>query len=278
MPVHDALDNLGVVRKANHLLQLAQKDSSWRGKDFLLQNDGDLWQIYWDAIVARNPHTVRISWTKGHALENKKYLEQHPEKLQEAIWNNRADRLADRAHDLFFNPNTLVLSSLLADRVDEYVVFIQAVHQIIIRAHFAAVAVRQSVAYKLLHPDEQQHGPKLFVPPPTFLHLACTSPLTCKVTMDMMHAYLTDASKDIQGLVTLLTHVPCEPAGNSIHGHTWLEIMLLAIAWGTSHHRYDKAAPQPTIIRRLRTFQTQAWSLFKYMLHPDGHQRFKVSH
>eukprot|EP00973_Karenia_brevis_P040416 5585218-Karenia_brevis.AAC.1 len=62
-----------------------------------LQQDGDLWQVVHQAIVARGAHSIAVSKTTGHALEDEEYMRKHPERRVEAINNDRADQLADDA-------------------------------------------------------------------------------------------------------------------------------------------------------------------------------------
>eukprot|EP00973_Karenia_brevis_P031683 4371397-Karenia_brevis.AAC.1 len=74
----------------------------------------------------------------------------------------------------------------------------------------------------------------------------------------MLQTYLDGCSDDIKGFAALLSHVPCVPVSAGIQGHSWLEILSLAIAWGSIPVQPTNASPQPSLARRLRTFVNQA--------------------
>ena len=46
--------------------------------------DGDLWFAFARCIIARGPHSIKVTWTKGHAFEKVGYLQQHPELHEQA--------------------------------------------------------------------------------------------------------------------------------------------------------------------------------------------------
>ena len=61
--LHIALDNLSVVQGIQSMLEGSSKTKRHWG----LRPDGDLWQIAQEAIFARNPLSIAVTWTKGHA-------------------------------------------------------------------------------------------------------------------------------------------------------------------------------------------------------------------
>eukprot|EP00973_Karenia_brevis_P052937 7357954-Karenia_brevis.AAC.1 len=216
---------------------ISSGDYIWRGRPFALQTDGDLWQMFWYVLASRNPNTVKVGWTKGHALSNREYMAQHPDKLIEATHNHRADNIATRAHAHFYNSHVIHLSSTIAQRIDDYVQFVQAVHQVIIRTYLASQKLKQSDAFKLLHPHLAINRTILFRPPPSFAQVVPTQPIECKVTSDMLDRYLHDASVEIRGLAYILTHVACTPAPPGQLGIAWIELLLLSMAAATLNHR-----------------------------------------
>ena len=79
-PVHIGSDSDTFVKKANFLLKAAKrwnitlgtKHHTTRnpmGKPWGMQADGDLWEIFWGAILTRGPDTCAFTWVKGHATE-----------------------------------------------------------------------------------------------------------------------------------------------------------------------------------------------------------------
>eukprot|EP00973_Karenia_brevis_P075302 10461494-Karenia_brevis.AAC.1 len=112
LPVHIALDNLTVVKKAQHYHTLLFS-SDVPHISFSQINNGDLWQLFVHIVRARGPHSCAFSWTKGHALapENKKYIDNSPSLLYQAVHNDKADTSASSAHHELFNPNGVQGSS-----------------------------------------------------------------------------------------------------------------------------------------------------------------------
>eukprot|EP00973_Karenia_brevis_P027267 3760237-Karenia_brevis.AAC.1 len=64
---------------------------------FSKHSNGDLWRIFHDLVASRGPLSVCVSKTKGHALEDREYLEAHPHLRQQAIYNDRSDTAARAA-------------------------------------------------------------------------------------------------------------------------------------------------------------------------------------
>lgn len=76
--VHVGLDFAAAVKKATYLLgeasrRVNQDDEHWRlrgnpcKRPWALQPGGDLWELFWQEILARGPHTVQVPKVKGHA-------------------------------------------------------------------------------------------------------------------------------------------------------------------------------------------------------------------
>ena len=68
---------------------------------------------------------------KGHALTNRKHLDENPHFRFEARHHNRFDHYVDVARRTFYHNYHIQLSDLLAARADYYMLFIRAVHAII---------------------------------------------------------------------------------------------------------------------------------------------------
>eukprot|EP00973_Karenia_brevis_P063751 8862704-Karenia_brevis.AAC.1 len=79
-PAHIALDNASVVKKGSNIRTWVNTHGTcpYNGQPYALQNNGDLWQIFHDILLARGPHSIRISKTKGHAAENATFLAENP--------------------------------------------------------------------------------------------------------------------------------------------------------------------------------------------------------
>eukprot|EP00973_Karenia_brevis_P023702 3266538-Karenia_brevis.AAC.1 len=78
----------------------------------MLQNNGDLWEIFHKILVSRGPHSVRVSKTKGHAFEDAAYMAANAHLAEDAAHNDKADRLAALAATQFYNCNVVNLNSI----------------------------------------------------------------------------------------------------------------------------------------------------------------------
>eukprot|EP00973_Karenia_brevis_P081031 11239046-Karenia_brevis.AAC.1 len=66
-PLHIGIDNLGVVRTANKLLDRMLSPHPRQSPAFCIMADGDLWNIFWGVAMKRGPRSIKISKVKGHA-------------------------------------------------------------------------------------------------------------------------------------------------------------------------------------------------------------------
>eukprot|EP00973_Karenia_brevis_P068483 9524536-Karenia_brevis.AAC.1 len=78
-------------------------------------------------------------------------MKAHPELLDEAVGNDRADKAAKAARSEFYNSNIVRLGHLLAKRTDGYTFFIKQLHAVICRVHVASQLIKASPAHGLEH-------------------------------------------------------------------------------------------------------------------------------
>ena len=90
-PFHLGADNLGFVRKAKEILRNPQRRPR---RPWSLQANGDLWELFARAAHQRGPHSVAISWVKGHVTDAQVRAGTHT--LADKLGNDEADELADR--------------------------------------------------------------------------------------------------------------------------------------------------------------------------------------
>ena len=139
-PVHIGSDSESFVNKANFLLRAARNwlvtygsaNHSVRnpmGKPWAMQTDGDLWQIFWGAVLTRGPGSCAFTWIKGHATD-----EDIAKGISNAVnkyGNCQADRTADdgvASH----RPGLLALCRWMAIRHADYIKFIDRIQRFIV--------------------------------------------------------------------------------------------------------------------------------------------------
>eukprot|EP00973_Karenia_brevis_P049929 6932497-Karenia_brevis.AAC.1 len=88
-PVHVAIDNAAVVSFAQFLIHhLCTHDYPIVDPTFSHKINGDLWSIFYSALLSKGPAAVRVTKTKGHALQNVEFLRAHPELREQALHNH----------------------------------------------------------------------------------------------------------------------------------------------------------------------------------------------
>eukprot|EP00973_Karenia_brevis_P033374 4602679-Karenia_brevis.AAC.1 len=109
--------------------------------------------------------------------------------------------------------NVIAVAQLLAERYQQYVTFLRALHAIIIRVHKASQELKESPQFRLTRHDLQTTAQVLFVPY-TYNMTLMFHPLELKVDHLLLQGYLDTASPIIHGFAKLLLSttfaaVPC---------------------------------------------------------------------
>ena len=155
IPLHIALDNKGVVDIANQLITwVLHNDKPFPGKPLKLYNDGDFWEAFFNALVARGAHSIKVTHTVGQIYSKKKekYLASianNPQKLLEGKLNQLADDLATKGRTHYAGVNEFKLAKLCASRFKDYTKLLQGFHTIIVRMYLALDSVRKPPAFVL---------------------------------------------------------------------------------------------------------------------------------
>jgi hypothetical protein len=161
MTLHIATDSQAVVRNAGYLIRTAVK---WNnlvgipahtrrnpcGRPWSMQPDGDLWQQFWNAILARGPASIRITKVKGHATD--KDISEGKSTEVHRKGNDEADKAATAGTEAVMS-GLVALASWMHDRHTSYCKFMHKVHTVIIAVHKAEKQERQDKEkqLRLLH-------------------------------------------------------------------------------------------------------------------------------
>jgi len=91
-PTNIGSDSEVFVNKAKILLQDIRSGHvcKYTGK---LMSDGDLWEHFARAALAKSPDAIRLTWTKGHATDW--HIQQGITSVEDKEGNDQADRVAD---------------------------------------------------------------------------------------------------------------------------------------------------------------------------------------
>ena len=272
MAIHIGIDNSGVVGRAQVIIQHhSLRPNIPFQKPLALWNDGDFWVIFNAIVLQRGPHSIWVSWVKGHA--KKDYLDKHPEMLEHVGHNNTADSLADDALHLH-PPSTIQLSDAYAKRYGDYVNFMHAVHTIVVRVYVAYHKLRNSPAYQLLVPKAPTSIKVVTLDAPG---LDLCQPLHFKATKALFDFQFKRVSYSLQGFMRLLSRMSFMPSTNG-PGVTWLELYTLSLAMCDSPLPKNKPGDRSNIIKQqLTSFMRQGIKLVQMLLTPEQAVLFRAS-
>ena len=80
------------------MLLAEAKSGSTPKRPFELQKDRDLWQIFWESINLKGPHSIKLSKVKGHAKDSD--VESGVARRVDKEGNDAADEAADEGVNL----------------------------------------------------------------------------------------------------------------------------------------------------------------------------------
>jgi len=253
--LHIALDNLSVVEGITDII--ASRTTSRR--PWPLRTDGDLWSVAEEAIAARNPASITVSWTKGHAqwwhIIHGFVTERN------AIGNGQADIAASLGHAAAQQQPSQAALTYHAKVHDEYVSIMQ-------RLQAFAIAIMQA--------DKVCRETKGFVPhgkhAPVELLDVPSAPIVRPPFDQGDRLHFLSVPRELQAKlaeVQVFWEITMwQPEGGS--PTTWLEIFALYRYWGGGNKAHlDPHAPRPTFKSQLKDFVSNSKALFKVAGHPD---------
>ena len=91
-PVHVASDSKAFVSKAHKMQKQMLKGKTIK-RQWKLMSDGDLWEHFHKALVAKNPYAFKATWVKGHATDE--HISKGITTQAHKEGNFEADRAAD---------------------------------------------------------------------------------------------------------------------------------------------------------------------------------------
>ena len=125
-PVHLGSDSKAFLTKAQDVLDKSLADDdvcdSWH-----TSSDGDLWHHFEQAVLAKGPSSIKLTWVKGHATED--HISSGVTSSAHQQGNDRADALADQGVQLH-GEDIYTLARLYTKRHSQYTGFFMNVANI----------------------------------------------------------------------------------------------------------------------------------------------------
>jgi hypothetical protein len=136
-------DSAAMLSKAKALMETARRWSDEAQHDWLpkrnplrkpwgLQNDGDLWELFFGAVLARGPRAHAFEKVKGHATQED--ITAGRATAEHKLGNDDADGCATKGVEATFGGNMRTANAMrwLAKRHEDYRSFMNRVHKMII--------------------------------------------------------------------------------------------------------------------------------------------------
>ena len=247
-PVHIASDSASFLRMARSIVAhpYGRPKRPWG-----LMPDGDLWNEFQQAVIAKGPHAVDLSKVKGHATDD---MVQQGYSAQLKIGNDRSDTLATRGRSSFA---FAALAGACSQRQDEYASFMLALAIRNIAVFKEDQRMRESLA-KI----QKLTGQKGLV------HIASSAPYPSLAECRAIELHQLDSwPKDFvnghafayRQVWAFLSLIRVRPTVMPESGATWLELLLLFEQMGgTVDLKGYQVGPQVkavSIKRRISDFQ-----------------------
>jgi ribonuclease HI len=258
-PAHIGSDSEVFVNGANEVIRMINEGTIHK-KCWKIVSDGDLWEHFTNACIAKTTQAVRVTWVKGHATEEHIRIGVSTE--QNRTGNDKADKLADLGVKMH-GEETFDLARMFSKRHAEYTKFMQKVAQHIVEAHLIHKRLleikeakeeqdriarkREGVAYAPLHFPKLHQGQPL-----SFTYVITQFRAEYKAAP---FAHLVQ-----QFLVAQSYHAHDDGA----RGITWIELYTLYRIAGNKQPVPDAPANPATLAQNLAAFKRAVRTIVRW--------------
>jgi ribonuclease HI len=252
-PIHLGTDSQAFATRAQSLIKAVARGAKVK-QHWALQSDGDLWEYFYKAVVAKGPNAMRISWVKGHATDA--HVAQGITTQANLEGNDMADAIADQGYEMH-GERVVHFADLYSKRRHFYSLFYRKVVHHIIEGYL--------IHKELLRIKDAKEG-------------QATQNL-----LEVTHTPLGYADQQLSQLLVMNTSIKCYPKvikktpniiyvqdflskvslqplqDSSQRGITWIELYILYRIRGFPNVIQDKAAthrPGITIEKQFKHFKT----------------------
>ena len=236
-PVHLGTDSAAFKEKADSILASlhcnSKIDLNWK-----LQTDGDLWEHFYKAVVAKGPAAVCISKVKGHATSEQVVAGVVTEQ------DNRGNDLADAAADkgVLVHGEVLVkIAGRFDQRHRDYGDFMHDVHKHIVEGHLIHRALLDRDAKEpspvgITLPQLGAQGEASCIAAPS-----ATRSKLCLTSTVRRYAGIQKSTPAAFHYEQFLRELVVAPMGQEGRGATWIELYILYRMSGHAKPRADDA-------------------------------------
>ena len=255
-PIHIGTDSQAFAKKANKLTK--DIDENKDDRNWALESDGDLWDLFHKALKAKNTKAIKITWIKGHATE--KMVEQGVTTQANRKGNMKADEIADIGTKLF-TKEVIEMAEKYHARYEKYVSFMQKVATHLVEAYMLHRKLlnyyedsKQSEDAKCTHgaPKHGDHYETLWTPQDEH-----TKHVEVNATLGNFQNF-QKANKNSLAMQSFLHGIKIQTEGQE-RNTTWFEIYILYRLRGYSKPIPNPAEPRtkPTLDKQMCAFKNE---------------------
>ena len=272
-PVHIGSDSEVFVNAANLMINKLTTNPS-TPYNFKLMSDGDLWEHFHRAVLAKGPKAVKLTWVKGHATQ------EHVDLNITTNLNKKGNHEADATADLgtaLHGESVMLVAKHLHNRHRQYQGLMKDVSQHLVEAYLVHRLLTEQCEQKTLQLQTQLDKKKVTYNPLLYPNLEQTTHLNNNATI---HDFKQFKSKNncAEHLESFLANLRVSEANASMRGITWYELYILYRIRGAPKPLADpeqKAGNKPTAHKQINAFQKQLRGVVKRTLAPSDAAMFK---
>ena len=248
-PVHIGSDSQAFIDQASDILHKLRigKPCKYNWKT---TSDGDLWEHFTKAAIAKGPKSIRLTKVKGHVT-----TQQVLDKVFRACdkkGNDKADEAADLAVEMH-GEDVISIAKILHNRHRKYTSFMKDVAKHIVEAYLIhKELVARIDGQNRSTPPEIQYAPLTYYP--------CDQPATIKLQGNIHHyARFNKQYVHAANVVQFLKDLRAQPAKDQQEAITWIEMYIMYRLSGYAKPIADnpnKARSRATVSMQLNKFKS----------------------
>ena len=221
--VHIGTDSQAFLTKAMMLRDMAKKSKKPR-RPWSTQPDGDLWEVFYNTLRAKNPLAFRATKVKGHAMDD--MITENKVRKVDKDGNDKADRVADGVQ--CYSKDIVQTSGSLTKRHIGHTKFINKIHENFIEAVIKKnEKINDIEKNKFLVDASTEKRQKIlhFITLPFYGSIAQTwnnNMIDIKNFKAINDKY--DAAPDVQDF---MQHIKFQKCVGEEQGTSWLELYIL---------------------------------------------------
>ena len=248
--MHIGSDSKVFVDGANDLIlkiKNGQDATNWN-----IRSDGDLWEHFHLALLAKSAQAVRVTKVKGHATQE--HINQGVSNPIDKAGNDEADNAAEIGVKLF-GDDVIRAARSLHERHRAYAKFMLHVAKHLIEGYMIHRALIDNEQSQNANNEDNKHVTyqALHYPPASMCHPVL---LTSSVTRHQKHLIKHPGALNIETFIKALKVAPA----NLTRGITWIELYLHYRMSGFPNILQDpiiKSKARPSLARQMRAFKRE---------------------